>query len=323
VFLTGGTGFFGAWLVESFLHINRRLNLGASMVVLTRDPDSARSRLPCLSDQPAVSLRQGDVRELEAHGGPFDYAIHAATESSHQQHAGDNRHMLETVVEGTRRVLAFAREGGARRFLLTRSGAVYGRQPHDRALLPEDFEGGPRSWDPMSAYAEGKRAAETLCAIEADQGPMSTRAARCFAFVGPHIPLNAHFAVGNFIRDALRGGPIRISGDGTAVRSYLYMADLAVWLWTLALSPNASGAYNVGSEGGVSILELAETVARIGAPGAMIELATPRSDGAQPNRYVPCTTRAQSELGLRQRISFDEAIGRTIDWLRQSSTNRQ
>src|ERR1044071_2575559 len=80
VFLTGGTGFFGAWLVESFLHINRRLNLGASMGVPTRDPHSGRSRLPCLSDQPAVSLRQGDVRTLEGSDGQFDYAIHAATE---------------------------------------------------------------------------------------------------------------------------------------------------------------------------------------------------------------------------------------------------
>src|SRR6476661_8356760 len=257
VFLTGGTGFFGAWLVESFLHINRRLGLGASMVVLTRDPDNARRRVPCIVGQPAVSLRQGDVRELEGRDGAFDYAIHAATESSHQQHAGDNRHMLETIVEGTRRVLLFARESGVRRFLLTSSGAVYGRQPPSVALLPEDFEGAPRSWDPTSAYAEGKRVAETLCAIEADQGTMSTRAARCFAFVGPHIPLNAHFAIGNFIGDAMKGGPIRISGDGTAVRSYLYMADLAVWLWTLALSPDATGAYNVGSEEPLSILETA------------------------------------------------------------------
>jgi len=321
VFLTGGTGFFGAWLVESFLHVNRRLDLGASLVVLTRDPESALHRLPCIAGQPAVSLRRGDVRELEGHDGAFDYAIHAATESSHQQHAGDNRHMLETIVEGTRRVLAFARESGVRRFLLTSSGAVYGRQPPDVALLPEDFEGGPRSWDPTSAYAEGKRAAETLCAIEADQGGMSTRAARCFAFVGPHIPLGAHFAIGNFIRDALLGGPIRIGGDGTAVRSYLYMADLAIWLWTLALSPNASGVYNVGSEAGVSILDLARIVTGVCAPGAPIELATPRRDGAQPHRYLPCTTRAQRELGLQQRISLNEAIVRTIDWLRQSPTH--
>jgi len=322
VFLTGGTGFFGAWLVESFLHVNRRLGIGASMVVLTRDPESARRRLPCIAGQPAVSLRQGDVRELDGRDGAFDYAIHAATESSHQLHAGDNRHMIETIVEGTRRVLMFARESGVRRFLLTSSGAVYGRQPPDVPRLPEDFEGGPRIWDPASAYAEGKRVAETLCAMEADQGTMSTRAARCFAFVGPHIPLDAHFAIGNFIRDAIAGKPIMIQGDGTPVRSYLYMADLAIWLWTLALSPNASGAYNVGSEEGVSILELARLVASVCAPGAPIELARHPQDGIQPHQYVPRTNRASEDLGLQQRISLKEAIERTVDWLRQSPTHR-
>lgn len=321
LFLTGATGFFGAWLIESFLHANAELNLGASVVLLTRDPAAASQRLACLRDRVAVTLHQGDVRHFSAPAGAFDFVVHAATESSRQLHAGDERHMLDTIVDGSRRVLAFARDARVRRFLLVSSGAVYGRQPPWVERVAEDYQGGPDPWDPQSAYAEGKRVAELLCAFEQAAGTMSVRAARCFAFVGPHLPLDAHFAIGNFIGDALAGRPIRIRGDGTAVRSYLYMADLAVWLWTIALSPAASGAYNVGSERAVSILETAQAVAEVCAPLASIEVGARPQPGVAPHRYLPQTTRAAEELSLRELVDLNDAIGRTAAWLRQPANS--
>jgi dTDP-glucose 4,6-dehydratase len=231
--------------------------------------------------------------------------------------------MVETILDGTRRVLGFANAAGVRRFLLVSSGAVYGRQPPDLDRVPEEFTGGPDPWDPHSAYAEGKRAAELLCAIEHSLGTMSVRAARCFAFVGPHLPLDAHFAIGNFIGDALAGRPIHIRGDGTAVRSYLYMADLAVWLWTIALSPAASGAYNVGSEQPISILETARSVAAVCAPRCSIQVGGRAQPDVLPHRYVPRTTRASQELSLQQAIGLDDAISRTVDWLRQAPHSSQ
>ena len=314
IFLTGGTGFFGAWLVESFAHANARLALGAELVVLSRDPTSVVRRLPRFATLPGVTLHAGDVRTFEFPRGPFDVVIHGAAESSTQPHAGDEQHMFDTIVDGTRRVLRFAESSGAGAFLLLSSGAVYGRQPPDVARLDEGFPGGPSPADPRSAYAEAKRSAEVLAAIAAARLSLSVRVARCFAFVGPHLPLDAHFAIGNFIRDAMAGEPIRIRGDGTPLRSYLYMADLATWLWTLALSESATGAYNVGSEDPLSILETARLVARVCAPDAEIVLGGVPSPGAPVHRYVPSTRRAESELGLRQRVGVADAVRRTAQW---------
>ena len=246
--------------------------------------------------------------------------LHGATESSEQRHAGDQQHMFDTVVEGTRRALQLAKTSNARGFLLVSSGAVYGPQPSTVERLNEDFRGGPDTGDPNSTYAEAKRAAELLCSIEHQTSGLPIRVARCFAFVGPGLPLDAHFAVGNFIGDSLRGGPIRILGNGTAVRSYLYMADLTIWLWTMLLRPTAHGTYNVGSEQGVSILDLARAVARECAPDAAIEVGERSSTGSGVNRYVPSTERARRELWLRQYIDLDEALRRTARWHRLSSS---
>jgi nucleoside-diphosphate-sugar epimerase len=319
-FLTGGTGFFGPWLVETFAHANDRLNLGAELVVLTRDPLVALERLPHYATLRGVTLHAGDVRGFTPPAGSFDVVIHGAAESSQQGHAGDHRHMFDTIIDGTRHTLGVARSSRARRYLLLSSGAVYGRQPPDVSHVREDYVGGPDVADARSAYGEGKRAAEVLAAIEAASGDLSVRVARCFAFVGPHLPLDIHFAIGNFIRDAMRGGPIRIAGDGTAVRSYLYMADLAIWLWTLALSPSASGAYNVGSEEGLSMLDVARAVAAVCAAYARVEVAGTAQVGARPHRYVPSTMRAQKLLGLGPTVGLGDAIRRTAGWYLASET---
>lgn len=314
IFLTGGTGFFGPWLVETFADANDRLDLGAELVVLTRDPAGTIGRLPHYADCRGVSLHTGDVRDFALPAGTFDVIVHGAAESSQQSHAGDHRHMFDTIVDGTRRTLGLAHASRAGRYLLLSSGAVYGSQPSDVAHIAEDFRGGPDLSDARSAYAEGKRAAEVLAAMAADSTGLSVRVARCFAFVGPHLPLDIHFAIGNFIRDAMVGGPIQIAGDGRAVRSYLYMADLAIWLWTLALSPVASGAYNVGSEEALSILDAARAVAAIRVPPARVNVQGKLDAGARAHRYVPCVRRAAAQLGLRQTIDLATAVRRTWRW---------
>jgi nucleoside-diphosphate-sugar epimerase len=316
IFLTGGTGFFGCWLIESFLHANRALGLGAHLTVLTRSPETFGRKCPHITGVPALSLLRGDVRTFEFLHGEYPFVIHAATEASARQAAEEPLEMLSTIVDGTRRVLDFAATHGTRKLLLTSSGAVYGPQPRELLHLPEDYAAGPNPLDPASVYGEGKRVAEHLCALHAQTTSIEYKIARAFAFLGPHLPLDSHFAAGNFLADALAGRDIEIASDGTGVRSYLYASDLAIWLWTMLFRAPSLRAYNVGSELDVDIRALGEAVAANVNPSGSVRVAKTPDSSMLPPRYVPSTARAQKELGLRQMVSLEEALRRTAAWHR-------
>lgn len=320
LFLTGGTGFFGCWLLESFLWANDRLDLRASAVVLTRNPDGFRKKAPHLAADPAIRLHSGDIRSFDFPEGPFRFVIHAATEANPQFAADAPLETMETIVEGTRRTLEFARHCGAAKLLFTSSGAVYGKQPPEVTHLSETYGGGPDLADSKSVYGESKRLAEMLCSICGARYGIECKIARCFAFAGPYLPANGHFAFSSFVRDATRGDAIRISGDGTPFRSYLYASDLVEWLWTILFRGDNCRPYNVGSEHDVSIAELADEVGRTLAPELKVEVARQPLAGQLPQRYVPSTERARTELGLREYIDLSEAIRRTAAWNEQKAT---
>jgi nucleoside-diphosphate-sugar epimerase len=314
IFITGGTGFFGCWLLESFSHINQQLGLNARAIILTRDSAGFARKCPHLADDPSLSFHTGDVRSFSLPDGGFDYVIHAATETTGKQAVERPLDMLTTIIDGTARVLDLARTRGVRKLLLTSSGAVYGKQPASITHVREDYLGGPDPLDPTSVYAEGKRVSEQMCALQAAQSSIEMKIARCFAFVGPHLPLDAHFAIGNFIGDVLAGRPIRINGDGTPRRSYLYASDLAIWLWTMLFRAPSLMPVNVGSSDDLSILELAQAVVQSLDASTEIYVAKNPTPGAAIARYVPSVDRAKATLGLRQTVSLREAIRRTARW---------
>ena len=160
---------------------------------------------------------------------------------------------------------------------------------------------------------------EHLCVAYTHGTALEAVIARPFAFIGPHLPLDGHFAIGNFIGAALAGRPIRISGDGTPLRSWLYMADLSIWMWTLLLRGERNRAYNVGSETAFSIADAARLTAETLRPGSPVEIVGVPEDRAPMNSYVPSTDRARSELGLRQTIDLPEALRRTAAWNAESA----
>jgi dTDP-glucose 4,6-dehydratase len=310
IFITGGTGFVGTWLLESLAWADDRYRLGAKATVITRNPQAFAHKAPHLAAHPAIRLEEADVCSFLFPEGEFPFLIHAATERYFNAVPEYPLSTFDRDVKGTRRVLEFARTHGVRRLMLTSSGAVYGRQPSDLTHIPEEYAGAPSTMELQSPYGQAKRVSEWMSAMYASQYGFAALIPRLFTFVGPHLPLDINFAVGNFIRDALGGGPIRVAGDGTPYRSYLYAADLAIWLWTILLKGESCRPYNVGSGEAISIAELARTV---GGEGK-VEISRQAVPGVPASRYVPSVERAERELGLRPLIGVADGIRRTRAW---------
>jgi dTDP-glucose 4,6-dehydratase len=218
----------------------------------------------------------------------------------------------DEIVNGTRNILDYAVKNNVKRVLLTSSGGVYGPQPETLGEIPESYLGIPDPLNPMSAYSMGKRAAEHLCCLYSDRHGLETTIARCFSFVGRDLPLTAHFAIGNFIHDALHNDNITVSGNGNPVRSYLDQRDLAIWLYSILTSAPAGAVYNVGSNDRISIGDLAYLVRDILSPNKSIIFAGESSLYQGRNIYVPDISRAKNELGLRVRISLCQSIEQFI-----------
>lgn len=317
IFISGGTGFFGAWLLESLAYCNRNFGLRISATVLTRDPEAFSIKMPHLADDPSIRLLRGDIRSFSFPEEDHDYIIHGAAPTTASA-LSEQIELQNTLLDGTRRMLAFSKLQRTKKFLFVSSGAVYGRQPENLTHIPEDYKGGPDWLDPASTYAEGKRVCEQMCSLAARETSTQFVIARCFAFVGPHLPLDKHFAIGNFIWDALAGRKISIKGDGTPMRSYLYAADLAISLWTLLLGDARANtqplAINVGSGQAISIRDLAREVVAELNPSLDVEIAKEPVAGAPVQRYVPHVGKAEALLSLRQTIGLRDAIRRTAAW---------
>src|SRR4051794_20686320 len=108
--------------------------------------------------------------------------------------------MLDASVTGTRHTLGLARASRVRRFLLSSSGALYGCTSPEASPVQETSSGSPNPMDVRSAYGEGKMVAEHLAPLFSRIHGMESVSARCFAFVGPYLPLDIHYAIGNFTR---------------------------------------------------------------------------------------------------------------------------
>ena len=313
IFITGGTGFIGRWLLESLRYANLHLKLNIKATILTRNIKQFEKTSPQLAHESQFHYIEGDVINFLFDQINYSHFIHAATDASAELNEQNPVLMFNTVVEGTKHILDFANEKKPERFLYLSSGAVYGQQPLEMEYVKEDWLGAPNCNEPRNAYAEAKRAAEMLCAVYGKQHKLHISIARIFALLGPHLSLGIHFAAGNFIKDAMEGKKIRVKGNGKPYRSYLYASDLTVWLWHMLVRAHPNQPYNVGSDESISVEDLARlTALTLGNKG--YEILAKEDLGWNLGRYVPDTSLIQKDLQLKRTVSLEDAILRTALW---------
>lgn len=286
VLVAGAAGFLPAYLVETILHLNdTRFARRAQVVALVRDADRARARFEPHLGRADLRLLVQDVCRPPALAGEVHYVIHAASPASPRFYGAAPAGTIAPNVVGTYHLLELARERGAEGFLFFSSGEIYGRIQGGDGFFTEARTGSVDPVDPASCYAEGKRAGETLCACWHAQHRVPAVMVRPFHTYGPGMALDDGRVFANFVSDVVAARNIVLLSDGTARRSFCYLADATVGFFTVLFHGRPGEAYNVGNPGGeMSIGELAELLVRLFPERA---LRVVRRDGDLPAGYVP------------------------------------
>lgn len=315
VVVTGGTGFVGTWIAELITQLNYEYSFGTQLLLISRRTDEFANKYPHLSNRKDIFLQSTDVRYLTDLPKSTAWVIHAAGTPDARFHATNPVETMMSIADGTASILrATERCSDFQMLLNISSGMTYGPQPFDMEKIPESYFGSTVFGSSASAYVEGKRFAETLCAAGRSQARIPVLSVRPFAFVGPYQSLDSPWAVNNFIRDALQGNSIRVLGDGQTSRSYLYASDMAYWMLRILSSGEQGQTYNVGSPTPISLGSLAEKVASYVSPAPPVVLRAGSSANASKSMFIPDTTRVKQRLGLEVTVHLDEALNRTIQW---------
>ena len=313
--ITGGTGFMGVWLTEQLAFLNDRHHLNVHIILLSSQAYTFSAKAPHLALRPDVTLIQRDICNVVDLPDEVGWIIHAAGTPDSRQHASDPLRVMQVITHGTASVLeATTRLPDLKKFLNISSGLVYGPQPWELAGVSENFVGGGDCDSVTAAYPEAKRFAETLCAAYRNQHRLPIVNARPFAFIGPYQLLDRPWAINNFIRDGLLGGPIRVQGDGETVRSYMYPSDMAWWLLRILVQGTVGLSYNVGSPQAVTLAQLAEKIASHFPVHPKILIGVSPDRNLRRSKLVPDVSLAQNTLGLRLTVDLEMAIQRTILW---------
>lgn len=310
--ITGATGFIGKWLLETVLHANGLLHLNLSITIVTRKPEHFVTQFPNLASIDGLQVIGADLTsDFIDKIKPFDYLIHAATDV--QSNASETE-IFRQIILATQNVVSLIKKSGYPcKVLLLSSGAVYGkavsagqRFKEEQPLLAPQFMNG-------SGYQQGKLVSEQLW-LQSANDLVEVSIARCFCFLGPYNPLTSQHAIGNFLHNILNGQDIEITGNGEALRSYQYISDLCIWLWSIILRGENRSIFNVGGYDAVSIKELAETVAKITNSQAKINVRGAGMKSQTIESYLPELQKAEDTLGLENTIGLNEAIKKTYDW---------
>jgi dTDP-glucose 4,6-dehydratase len=309
ILITGGTGFFGRAILRYLILNNQPQKL--SIAILSRNPKLFLTSYPEFAGIPWIKVYKGDIlNDLKSINcnNQFTHIIHAAADSTiNPKFSKIDRY--NQIVEGTKNLLEFAVANNIKKFLYVSSGDVYGQKPVKLKFVPETYMGALDTLAINNVYAMSKRIAEHLCSLYQDKYGLECTIARCFSFVGPDLPSNSHFAIGNFIRDALVNSEIIVKGDGTPIRSYLYQDDLAEWLLTILMKGKSGEIYNVGSDEFVSIHKLAKIVRDIVSPEKNVKIVGNNTiDIKIRNRYIPNILKAKNSLNLIVKTPLSLAI---------------
>ncbi len=316
IYITGGTGFLGSWLLELIGALNDQFDFKTRVTVATRSLNKFTKNYPHLASRKDFSFQPVDVRNIVELPHDTTHIIHAAANSNRDHFASFPTSSFQNNLDSTFQIFRLANQlSSIQNVLLVSSSMVYGKHPNDAGNIKEDTFGSLVSpLDSNTIYAESKRACEAAAASFLTEMKLPISIARPFSLVGPYQSLNLPWAVTDFMQEALKGGPIKIMSDGSIVRSIMYASDFANWILHITAYAQPRAVYNVGSPEPIDLLSLAKMIKSCfkTEPQILTNLGNNAMSGNR--RIVPNVDKAKKELQLKITVDLESAIQRSMEW---------
>jgi dTDP-glucose 4,6-dehydratase/UDP-glucuronate decarboxylase len=334
VLVTGGAGFLGYLLVHTLSAIGH--GDGRDAVDLTIYENFVRGRkawLDELAGRPNVEVVEHDVsRPLPADLPRFDYVVHAASIASPTFYRQFPIETIDANVNGIRSLLDEARRrldvgDPMSGILFFSTSEIYGDPTPDAIPTDESYRGFVSCTGPRACYDESKRLGETLCVNFARQYGVQVATARPFNNYGPGLGINDRRVIPDLARNLLADEDLVLLSDGSATRTFCYVADAVAGYLKVLVRGRAGEAYNIGTEAPeISMRDLAESLAEVGREllGYSGRVVTTVSDDADylvdnPNRRCPNITKARTELAYEPSVGLHDGLRNAVIWYRENS----
>ena len=314
VLVTGGAGFLGSWICEVLVE------QGAKVTCLDNLASGLKSNISHLMDRDNFKFVQHDITKPIFFDEPIDIVMHLASRASPFEFEKYPIQILKANTLGIWVALGIAKKHEAK-FLYTSTSEIYGNAKE--IPTTEEYRGNVDPVGPRSCYDEAKRCGESYVMAYKMQHDLDIRIARIFNTYGPRMRAEGVYGrvIPRFIEQSLGNKPITIFGDGSQTRSFCYVTDQVEGLLKLAFSERAKGeVVNIGSEREMTVLELAKLVNTLTNSSSETEFhPLPKDD---PVRRKPDISKAKEILGWMPKVSLEEGLKRTIEWFRESDSQK-
>jgi dTDP-glucose 4,6-dehydratase/UDP-glucose 4-epimerase len=312
ILVTGGTGFFGIWFLTCLVKIKEKIGSELRIITISRNPENFILNVRNKNILNNIEILKGNIKDINLNNIKVTHLVHMATTNAYETFSGEDQlAKIELLFNGTKNIINQCGQN-LEKVLLTSSGVAYGINKNNR-ISENDFSG-PDTSDIGSALGIGKLLAEFLVAYYAKEYCYKYSIARCFSFAGQYLPLDLHYAFGNFINNYLSNVNINIKSDGQDLRSYLYVGDAIAWLIKLLEDPDDC-IYNVGSENEIKIEDLAKKIACFKNANLKVDIGwiTKQDDNYKRTSYIPCTNKIKTRYpNLKEWTEIDLIINKMI-----------
>lgn len=324
VLISGASSFLMSYFIYFILENNRRGQGNTTVVALCRNERNAQVRFASYWDDPYLKVLIQDIREPITWDGNIDFCIHAASPAGIQSRQEKPVDTFQANLFGCQNLLDLALRKKCEKFLFLSSVDVYGsfliqerRKETDIGLLDWTYQ--------RNAYSCGKRSAETLCRLYYAQYGLPCVIARPFQVYGPGMSLTDGRLHGDFIRQLQKENQIVLKSDGTAVRSFLYLADATHALLDVLLQGKPGEIYNICDETGeCSVKELAELYAAQWGKDAKVVFRYDQRETPEVKDALSVVTGDSKKirmLGWRNRTCLEKGVARTLNFFKGREEN--